>query len=238
MFTPPRYAARYDWEYKALNPPGNVSQGWQVELFHYVSWRKTGDITTGFRPLSIDAAWARLELSPELARSALSSWPVRINNSVGIIPPDTARRMFARSVAKNIDHCDEYMGLQVDADITSLTTEERSFKPPRYMPRPDWRATLESLDPDSGSWQADLLRYWELRLRGEIEEDAWADVGMSIENAKLALITDEPTPTNYSGLIPSIPEGPHKETVARRVFARSLAKIVDSRDIYNELVLD
>jgi hypothetical protein len=238
MFTPPRYAARYDWEYKALNPPGNVTQGWQVEMSIYVSWLKFGDITTGFRPLSPDAAWARLELSPDNAKSALSQWPVRINNAVGIIPPNTARRVFARSVAKNIGHNDEYMGLQVDADITSLTTEERSSKPPRYMPRSDWRRRLESLDPAGGSWQADLLRYWELRLRDTKEEDAWAAVGMSIDNAKLALSTEEPTPTNDSGLIPSVPEGQQKETVARRVFARSMAKAIDPDDIYNDLVLD
>ncbi len=238
MFTPPRYAARYDWEYKALNPPGNTTQGWPVEMFHYVTWRTSGDITTGFRRLSLDAAWARLELSPEQAKAALSPWPVRINNAVGIIPPDTARRVFARCVAKDIDAGDEYMGLQVDADITSLTTEERSFKLPRYMPRPDWRTRLESIDPKDGSWQADLVEYWKLRLRNKTEEEAWADVGMSVENAKLALIVDEPTPTNDSGLIPSMSEGQHRETVARRVFARSLAKKIDPDDIYKDLILD
>jgi hypothetical protein len=237
-FTPPRYAARYDWEYKAENPPGNTTQGWLAEMAHYCRWRKAGDMTTGFRPLSLEAAWARLELTPAHAASALSQWPVRINNAVGIVPPDTASRVFKRSLAKSIDADDDYPELKIDPLITSLTTEERSFKPPRYQARQDWRTRLDSLKPAPGSWQEDILRYWNLRLGGRKEEDAWADVAMSIENAKLALSTDDPSPTNDAGLIPCIPDGQDKDTVARRVFARSVAKAIDPGDIYNGLILD
>lgn len=230
MFTPPRYAARYDWEYKALHPGGNVTEGWVIQIFHLVSWRQS---------MLPTEAWNKLALPPATARSALTTLPVRLTfGSAGIVPPDTARRMFARSVAKSIDSEDDYPDLALDPDITSFTTEERSFKPPRYMPRPDWREKLESFDPEDGSWQADLLKYWRLRLSGRKEKDAWAEVNMSVANAKLALIKDEPTPDNDSGLIPFVPKGKYKDTVARRVFARSVAKNIDATDIYNDLILD
>jgi hypothetical protein len=235
-FTPPSYAARYDWENKLENPPGNATQGWQVELAHYLRWRKTGDITTGFQRLSLEEAWARLKLSQDNAKNALSTGPVRNNNAVGSAPPEIASRVFARSVAKDIDPRDDYPDLRLKDDITSLTTEERSFVRPSYRARPDWRQRLESMDPDTDSWQADLVRYWTLRASGTKEEEAWAAVAMTPDNARLAL--SPPDPTNDSGLIPCVPTGQQKDTVARRVFARSMAKTIDSTDIYNDLDLE
>jgi hypothetical protein len=235
-FTQPFYAARYDWENKIQSPPGNVTWGWQVDMANLWGWVKTG--TLGSAPLSLEDAWAKLNLSPEFAKAALSRGPVRYNNSVGAIPPQLASRVFARSIAKSIDPDDDYPDLTIGPDITSMTTEERSFRPPGYTPRADWKTKLESLTPAAGSWQKDLRDYWELRKSGRKEHEAWAAVAMSPQNAKLALSTEAPTPGNESGLIPCTLDGDNKDTVARRVFARSVAKTIDPNDIYNDLRLE
>jgi hypothetical protein len=114
----------------------------------------------------------------------------------------------------------------VDRDATELC-----FVQPRYWPRPDWQERLEAVDPNGGTWQAALARYWRMRLR-EKEEDAWSDLAMSAAQARAALIEDDDNPD--SGLIPWLPHD--KETVARRVLARSVASKI-SNDIYAGLAL-
>ena len=213
MFTPPRYAARYDWDTRP-SIRGKRTQGWVIDIYKLVTLRQS---------MSPIEAWAEAKLPPATAKSALTTLPVRLTfGSAGIVPPDMARRMFARSVAKSIDANDEYPDLEVDRAITSFNTEERSFKLPRYMPRLDWQAKLKSLDPEEGSWQADLVRYWELRQSGKKEEDAWADVGMSIENAKLALRKEEPAPGNDLGLIPDRGSYPTCRTGSTRTWSPSV----------------
>jgi hypothetical protein len=90
------------------------------------------------------------------------------------------------------------------------------------------------MDPEVGSWQADLARYWKLRIGGQTEVDAWRDVGMSPPNARMALIENEED--DDSGLIPSLAHG--VETVAKRVLARSVASNNDAGDIYLGLILE
>jgi hypothetical protein len=104
---------------------------------------------------------------------------------------------------------------------------------------PDWKETLESLQAPAGSWQSNPVSYWRLRTTGgRTEAAAWEAVGMSPANARQALIKEPPTPTNDSGLIPYKPNGPGKETVAGRLFARALAKDINPKDMFDDLVLD
>jgi len=198
-------------------------------LFHFYQFLQRG--------LPVEKAWATLKLSQAFAKSALSKSPVTYFNAVGIVPPYVASRVFARSFAKTIDATDDYPELVLGDPITSMTTDERAFLPPFYVPRPNWQTKLESLTPRPGSWQDDIFKYWQLRKRGKKEEEAWTAIAMTPRNAKLALSTDPPTQNNDSGLVPCIPNGPAKDTVARRVFARSVAKDIDHKDIYNDLRL-
>jgi hypothetical protein len=92
------------------------------------------------------------------------------------------------------------------------------------------------MNAQDGSWQADLVRYWKMRLARTPEEEAWRTVAMTPANARLALVEDEAS--DDSGLIPCLPDG--AETVARRVLARAGARLddYDHRDSYAGLKLE
>jgi hypothetical protein len=181
-----------------------------------------------------------MTLRQELAGKALVPAMPQTNNDAGVIPPEIASRVFARAVAKDpIDGFDDLavgppIDPTMDPDINTL-----SYIPPRYAPRADWKEKLESLQPPAGSWQSDLVSYWRLRTTGGLTEPkAWEAVGMSPANARQALMKEPPTPINDSGFIPCRPNGPGKETVAKRLFARALAKDINPKDMFDGLVLD
>lgn len=99
------------------------------------------------------------------------------------------------------------------------------YTPARYSPRDDWERRLQTITPPAGSWQADLVAYWQLRKSGQTPlRQAWADVAMSPEHAKAAIKaqTAEPTASNDSGVVP--PE------IFGRLLARSVAKTIDPDD--------
>lgn len=233
-YSPPRYAPRADWKEKlpTMGPPVN---SWQLDILKYWEWRTTGDLSTNFRKLSLNDAWIKLGMDQENARKALATQAPRPTNDAGLVPPEIASRVFARSLAKSAAPDADTVLTEEPAIAVSAAAVEPSFKPPRYRPRSDWQAKLESMDPEVGSWQADLVRYWLLRTSGKTEDTAWDEVRMSPRNASMALMTEPETPDNESGLIPCVPG---RETVARRVLARSVAKAIDAHDIYDGLILE
>lgn len=227
----PHYGPRDDW--KQLLRGGNAAGGgvssWTMDIQNYF-------LFTEGEHLAPEQAWAKLGMSYDHASKAFSGAPPTPTNNSGLIPPSAAPFVFARSLARTIDpdyrpsfHPDH--SIKVDRDAT-----EPTFKAPRYRPRPDWRARLESMDPEEGSWQADLVKYWKMRLANTSEEDAWKAVAMTPANARLALVEDEAS--DDAGLIPCLPDG--AETVARRVLARAGAKLgdYDHHDIYARLKLE
>ena len=227
-YIPPHYAPRDDWRTLLRNGggPGNSVNNWIVDMVLYFKFTEDD----GLSPLE---AWNKLRMSYDHASKAFSGQPPTPTNNAGLIPPAIAQLVFARALAKSPDftHLPTLRlehSIKVDRDAT-----ERSFTAPRYRPRADWRERLESMDPEDGSWQGDLVKYWTLRTQEKSEEDAWSAVAMSPSNARMALIEDETSPD--SGLMPSLPDG--VETVARRVLARSAAKDVDADDIYRGLGL-
>jgi hypothetical protein len=236
-YKPPHYAPRNDWKQK-LPTGGPAPNSWQFDMLMYQEWVATGDLSTGFKKLTRDEAWTKLDMSKDNALKALAALPPRPTNDAGLVPPDIASRVFARSLAKVVDPGMDAAMVPEDPLPVTVDREVPSFTLPRYQPRPDWQSRLESMDPEVDSWQADVVHYWALRRGGKSEEAAWAEVGMSPANARMALVTEPPTPGNDSGLIPCIPDGPHKETVARRVLARSVARNIDAGDIYGALILE
>jgi len=231
-YVPTRYAPRDDWRQKIVNGGGgNNVNSWVVDIINYWTWRSPPGAQT------IDDAWRRLRMSQDHAAKAFSARPPRSNNDIGLVPPEIASRVFARSLAKSVDPAtDTLLELATPIPVT-MVTETPSLTPPRYTPRADWQARLEAIDPAAGTWQADLARYWGLRRAGQPEPDAWRAVAMSPANARLALVTAPVTDGNDSGLIPCIVDGPERDSVARRVLARSVSTEVDPDDIYPGLVL-
>ena len=234
-YIPPHYAPRDDWREKLINAPGYPVQSWQADI--YIFWKNL-DNSSMEDDLLVEKAWIKARMPKARAKGALSTLRPRLNNDVGLVPPKVAGRVFARSVGSSLD---SGASLEVIPDppiVASQDVEERSFKPARYRPRPNWRTRLQSMDPEEGSWQGDLVKYWHLRISGKTEEQAWGEVGMSQENARMALIKEPHASNEDSGLIPCIPEDPGRDTVARRVLARSVAKEIDADDIYEGLMLE
>lgn len=231
-YVPPRYAARADWQHKIVNGGGggNVNS-WVVDIINYWTWRSPP------HPQTLDEAWQRLRMTRDHAGNTFSTQPPLPTNDVGLAPPEVASRIFARSLANSVDPATDTL-LDLDPPIpVTMVNETRSFTPPRYSPRADWQARLLDLDPGAGTWQADLARYWNLRMAGQSEPEAWRAVAMSPANARLALVTAPVADGNDSGLIPCIVDGPGRDTVARRVLARSVSTEIDPDDIYAGLAL-
>lgn len=231
-YVPPRYAARDDWRQKIVTHGGggNVNS-WVVDIINYWTWRSPPG------PQTVEEAWKRLRMPQDHAQKAFSTRPPRPDNDVGMVPPELASRVFARALAKSVQSATDTL-LDLDPQIpVTMVTETPSFTHPRYAPRADWQARLQAIDPNGGTWQADLARYWRLREAGHSEPNAWRMVAMSPANARLALVTAPVTDGNDSGLIPCIVDGPGQDTVARRVLARSVSTEVDPDDIYPGLVL-
>jgi hypothetical protein len=230
-YIPPRYAPRDDWKevLRAGGGVGNLVSNWQTDMLLYFKFTEDDGQT-------LAEAWTGLDMTHDHATKAFSTDPPRPSNSAGLIPPPIAALVFARALAKSGDPF-PVVSLNVDHSIrVSMDATEPSFKRPRYRPRPDWRQRLESMDPPEGSWQGDLVKYWNLRTQGNRkEEQAWREVRMTPEHARMALIEDEDVPD--SGLIPSLPEH-GVDTVARRVLARSAANNIDDDDIYPGLRLE
>jgi hypothetical protein len=107
-------------------------------------------------------------------------------------------------------------------------------EPNRYWPRPDWKERLRStrgIGLRLDSWQAQLVLYWVWRASGRCPlRKAWTDLAMTPEHARMSLLTDQPTPTNDSGLIP--PE------IFSRVLARSRATSVNPNDNVEHVILE
>jgi hypothetical protein len=107
-------------------------------------------------------------------------------------------------------------------------------EPNRYWPRPDWKEKLRStggIRLRFDSWQAQLFLYWAWRATGRRPLlKAWTDLAMTPEHARMSLLTDQPTPTNDSGMIP--PE------IFSRVLARSRATSIDPNDNVEDVVLE
>jgi hypothetical protein len=230
-YIPPRYAPRDDWRevLRSGGGVGNIVSNWQTDMLMYFKFTEDDHE-------SPQEAWTRLDMTHDHATKALSTEPPRPNNSAGLIPPAIAALVFARALAKSGDPL-PVVSLNLDHSIrVSMDATEASFKRPRYRPQRDWQQRLLSMDPDVGSWQADLAKYWRLRIEGKkTEEQAWEEVGMTPQNARMALIEDEGDPD--AGLIPCLPEH-GVDTVARRVLARSAANKIDEDDIYPGLILE
>lgn len=154
------------------------------------------------------------------------------------MPPEIAEYVFARSVAKKVHHTTRFKVESEPLIPVRMYQDTRSFTAPRYKPREYWQWTLETTDFEAGTWQSDLVRYWRLRRNGRSEEDAWEEVAMSPEHARLALTTEVETMSNDSGLIPCYQDGAYIETVAQRVLARAASMEVDCEDIYEKLKLE
>ena len=228
----PHYGPRDDW--RELLRGGNAAGGnnvnsWMMDIQNYFLFTEDQHLTP-------EQAWNQVGMSYDHASKAFSGAPPTPTNSSGLIPPLVAPYVFARSLARTVDPAyrpsfHPAHSIKVDRDAT-----EPTFKAPRYRPRPDWRERLESMNPQEGSWQADLVRYWKMRLARTSEEEAWRTVAMTPANARLALVEDEAS--DDSGLIPCLPDG--TETVARRVLARAGARPgdYDHRDSYAALKLE
>lgn len=231
-YVPPRYAARADWRQKIVTHGGGGSvNSWVVDIANYWMWRRPRG------PLTIEEAWTRLRMPQDHALKAFATLPPRPDNDVGLVPPELASRVFARALAKSVDSAtDTLLDLGNPIPVT-MVTETSSFTQPRYAPRADWQARLQAIDPNGGTWQADLAHYWSLRVAGQSEPSAWRAVAMSPANARLSLVTAPVTDGNDSGLIPCIADGPDRDTVACRVLARSVSSKVDPDDIYPGLLL-
>ena len=214
MYSPPRYAPRSDW-YQVLGngPPVDT---WRSDLFNYWQWVSTQNYT-------LERAWIRARMTSEKAKKALISRPPTPTNEAGLIPPDLASRVYARSVARTMDPYDDFPDLVLDPPSNPVVgNESPAFTAPRYAARTDWRQKLESMAPPQGSWQADLVTYWRLRSGGRSEEDAWAGTAMSPDNAVQALMRERPSPANDSGLIP--------DEIVGRVLACSVSRTIYAID--------
>ena len=102
--------------------------------------------------------------------------------------------------------------------------------PKNYSPRTDWEAKLLYSSPPAGSWQSDLVIYWQWRRAGEDLLPAWTDLRMTPTNAQHALMTSAPRFENDSGMIP--PE------IFSRVLARSRASGINPNDDVADVVLE
>jgi hypothetical protein len=102
--------------------------------------------------------------------------------------------------------------------------------PNRYSPRTDWKEKLIYSSPQAGSWQSDLVIYWQWRRAGEPLAAAWSDLRMTRTNAQHALTTSTPRYENDSGLIP--PE------IFSRVLARSRAQDINPNDDVADVVIE
>ena len=226
----PHYGPRDDLDTMLPNAgTGNSTNSWVFDMLVYLQ------LTTPPRPLEPRAAWRRLRMPRDHARAALSQarQPPKPNNLSGLVPPVLLTRLFACALADSVD-ADTEAAVEPEEPVkVSMANEVRSFTPPRYRPRPDWQFRLEHMRAEEGTWQDDLARYWKLRLNGKTERDAWRTVAMTPANARMALAEGE---SDDEGLIPSLPND--RETVARRVLARSVATNVDPHDIYEGLVLE
>ena len=236
MYTRPRYSPRADW-WQRLQQGGPGTGTWQSQMVVYwIDFRDSGR-RSGLSP---EEAWKKLRLRQVHANGALVSDTPRPTNDAGIVPPEIFGHVFARAAAKDpIDDFADFaegkpVKVTMDPDFNVLT-----YVRPRYAPRIDWKEKLQSLRADPGSWQHDLATYWRLRTAKKLTEaKAWEEVAMSPAKARQALMQAPPMPTNDSGLIPSDPTAPYKETVARRLFARAMAKDIDHKDIFAGLILD
>lgn len=95
--------------------------------------------------------------------------------------------------------------------------------PNQYSPRSDWEHRLRQMGPAPGSWQFDLVVYWQWRDTQDRDlQECWTSLRMTPQNAKKALLTMRPKPNNDSGLIP--PE------IFSRVLARSRATTINPND--------
>ena len=56
--------------------------------------------------------------------------------------------------------------------------------PNRYSPRTDWKEKLIYSSPPAGSWQSDLVIYWQWRRVGEELLPGWTDLRMTPINAQ------------------------------------------------------
>lgn len=103
--------------------------------------------------------------------------------------------------------------------------------PNRYAPRSDWEHKLRMMGPAPGTWQFDLVVYWQWRDTADRElQECWTSLRMTPQNAKKALLTAKPKPNNDSGLIP--PE------IFSRVLARSQAAGIDPNDNVANVVIE
>lgn len=103
--------------------------------------------------------------------------------------------------------------------------------PNRYWARPDWEHVLLHIGPSPGTFEHDLVVYWQWRKHGgKSVQEAWTDLRMRPEIAKKALRKDDPLPNNTSGLVP--PE------LFSRVLARSRATVIDPNDIAPDAVVE
>jgi hypothetical protein len=103
--------------------------------------------------------------------------------------------------------------------------------PNRYAPREDWDHRLKMIGPAVGSWQFDLVVYWQWRDTQKRElQECWTSLGMTPDNAQKALMTADPRPTNDSGLIP--PE------IFSRLLARSQATSIDPKDDVSPVIIE
>jgi len=103
--------------------------------------------------------------------------------------------------------------------------------PNRYSPREDWAPRLKMIGPAVGSWQFDLVVYWQWRDTQNRElKECWESLKMTPDNAKKALMTINPRPTNDAGLIP--PE------IFSRLLARSQAASIDPDDDVSPVVIE
>jgi len=228
-YIPPHYGPRDDWRQVLRNggSGGNNVNSWLVDMVLYFGF-------TEDQHLSPEEAWRRIRMTYDHATKAFSGEPPYPTNSSGLVPPAIAAFVFGRALAEDADPA-YTPTLYLDHSIhVDRDAEEPTFKAPRYRPRADWQQRLESMDPEDGTWQGDLVKYWTLRRQQKGEKEAWEAVAMTPANARLALIEDQTS--EDSGLIPSSTD--NTETVAKRVLARAGARGVDPDDIYGPLKLD
>ena len=230
-YVPPRYSPRDD--YKTLIPTlgssgSGSSHNWVTAVIVY--WRRVTQ-----SGLLSDEAWRRSRMSQDHAIKAIgqSSQPPTPTNISGVIPPEIADNVFAAALARSVETDATAKVIVGDPIPVDRDATDRCFVRPRYWPRRDWQERLAAIDPNDGTWQASLARYWRMRLDDETEEDAWRDLAMSPAHAKAALIEDADNPD--SGLIPWLSDD--RETVARRVLSRSVASKIKFEDIYAGLAL-
>jgi hypothetical protein len=235
MYTRPRYSPRADW-WQRLQQGGPGTGTWQSQMVVYwIDFRDSGR-RSGLSP---EEAWKKLRLRQVHANGALVSDTPRPTNDAGIVPPDIFGHVFARAAAKDpIDDFADFaegkpVKVTMDPDFNVLT-----YVRPRYAPCMDWKEKLQSLRADPGSWQHDLATYW--RLRTMKKTDRSKGLGRSCDEPRQgqAGVDASPADADQRLLIPSDPTASCKETVARRLFARAMAKDIDHKDIFAGLILD